>query len=295
MPSRRRFLTVAAAALSAPRAALAAPAPEWRGRALGASARVVLVGAEPAEARRIFASVERVLATVEAQFSLHRDSALVRLNRDGRLARPGADILDLFHVAGAVNGATGGMFDPTIQPYWRAVASGGDTGRARALVGWDGVRIAEDEIRLARPGMALTMNGIAQGWATDRIAALLRAHGFGDVLVDIGEVVALGRRPAGGPWRAAVALPDGTQVSRLDLTDRALATSAPMGTRIGPDGTRPHILAPDGREALWRLASVSATRAALADALSTAFCLMDRRAIASALAAFPEARLEALL
>ena len=32
-------------------------------------------------------------------------------------------------------------------------------GPAAALAGWDHVRLAEDEIRLARPGMALTLNG----------------------------------------------------------------------------------------------------------------------------------------
>jgi len=41
--------------------------------------------------------------------------------------------------------------------------------------------------------------------------------------------------------------------------------------------------------------SVSAPEAAVADALSTAFCLMERPAIDNALRLFPEARIEALI
>jgi thiamine biosynthesis lipoprotein len=44
----------------------------------------------------------------------------------------------------------------------------------------------------------------------------------------------------------------------------------------------------------WRLVSVTAPDAGLADALSTAFCLMPRADILRTLAAFPQARLQHL-
>jgi thiamine biosynthesis lipoprotein len=40
---------------------------------------------------------------------------------------------------------------------------------------------------------------------------------------------------------------------------------------------------------------VSEASAAIADALSTAFCLMERQAIGAALSSFPDARIEALI
>jgi thiamine biosynthesis lipoprotein len=55
---------------------------------------------------------------------------------------------------------------------------------------------------------------------------------------------------------------------------------------------QPHILGPQGQAPVWQTVSVSAPEAAIADALSTAFCLMDRVAIDKALARFPDARLE---
>lgn len=286
---RRRFLAVTAAAPLAWPAGAATPA-TWSGRAMGAAARVVLHGAEPYQARRVFARIEAVLSRVETHFSLHRNSALTRLNRDGRLAYPAPDVLALFALAARVHRATGGVFDPSIQPLWLATATGGDVEAARRLTGWRHVRFDAEEVALA-PGQALTFNGIAQGAAADRVADLLRAEGFRDVLIDMGEVMALGRNDGRG-WQAAVAAPDGRELARVALADRALATSSPMGTRIGRNA--PHILHPDGRPAIWNTVSVTAPEAATADALSTAFCLMTKAEIARALEHFEDAKIAAI-
>jgi thiamine biosynthesis lipoprotein len=88
-----------------------------------------------------------------------------------------------------------------------------------------------------------------------------------------------------------IAGPDGTMLAETRLTGRALATSSPRGTLLNG---QPHILGPEGQPALWQTVSVSAPSAAVADALSTAFCLMDPPAITAALTAFPGARLEVL-
>ena len=289
MMNRRRFIVLSAVALAAP--AYRATRHDWAGRALGAEARLTLSGATDAQARDVFGRVSAALAQVEAQFSLYRDSALTRLNRDGWLSHPAPDILGLFARADQVHRATGGAFDPSIQPLWLATATGGDLTAARAAVGWDRVRIDQDEIRL-EPGMALTFNGIAQGHAADRIADLLRAEGLGNVLIDMGEGQALGHRPDGAAWQARISGPDGVALADLALRDRALATSSPLGTRIGAG--QAHILHPKGQPPQWQTAAISAPSAALADALSTAACLMDRVAIEAALAAFPGARLEHL-
>jgi thiamine biosynthesis lipoprotein len=253
---------------------------------------VRIEGIAPAAAPRIFRRIEAELARVERSASLHADSELARLNRDGRLAGPSAGLRELLDLAGRVHEATGGAFDPTVQPLWLATARGGDRAAAAALVGWGRVRIHPGALTIGR-GQALTLNGIAQGWAADRIAAILRAEGIGNVLIDMGEIAALGRRSDGLPWRAGVAEPGGETIATLDLTDRALATSSPRGTLIG-DG-RPHILGPAGQPPLWSTVAVSAPLAAVADALSTAFCLMDRIEIDRALAAFPGARVEAIV
>jgi thiamine biosynthesis lipoprotein len=156
------------------------------------------------------------------------------------------------------------------------------------------VRITPSEIAFAHPGMALTLNGIAQGYITDRVALLLRGRGFDNVLVDMGEIVGLGQHADSGPWRVGVSAPDGRIVHRMTLSDRALATSSPMGTLFDDDGNVGHILDPrrGAPMEVRELVSVSADRAALADALSTAFCVMDDAEVAAALEVHTTARLE---
>ncbi len=287
--NRRRFMMLTAAALCP--LATASHAAEWQGFGLGAELSLRLIGGTPAQTRHAFRKVEVEIARIEAMASLHRDSSLTRLNRDGRLTHPEVDFLRLLALAGQVHAATGGAFDPTVQPLYLALASGADPAPARRLIGWPRVTVTATEIRLAA-GQALTLNGIAQGWAADRIAEIITSDGFGNALINMGEIQTLGTRADGQPWRAEITSPKGAALADLPLSNRALATSSPRGTLIGPGLA--HILGPMGQAPRWQTVAVSAPQAALADALSTGFCLMDRAAIDQALRAFPAARLEAL-
>jgi len=298
--SRRRFLAIAAAAAATPRPARAEPLYQWRGTALGADASITL--AHP-QAEGIVNRALLEIARLERIFSLHDPrSALVRLNAGARLDNPPFELLECLALCRAVHTATDGLFDPTIQPLWALYAEHHATGRApsddavhatRRHTGWDGLRFDTTTATL-RPGMALSLNGVAQGFIADRVADLLRAEGLNDILINTGEFHALGGQPQGGAW--PVTLDDGQRLHRdaVMLENAALASSAPHGITFDQAGRVSHILDPRTGQpapARWRLITVTAPRAALADALSTAFCLMDRRQIDTTLAAFPQARL----
>lgn len=284
---RRRFLALTACAVAAPRSAASAAPQHWQGTAMGADVSLRVDGADYGRAHAFFREAGRTLAAIEARYSLFRGSELTRLNALGRLAHPSDDMQALLALARRVHDATAGAFDPTVQPLWQAIR----TGRSPdpALLGFAEVAVGADEIRLPRPGMALTLNGIAQGWAADRLADTAARHGLTSVLIDTGEIVGRGR-----DWQAGIAAADGRTVRQIRLNGRALATSAPMGTRIGPGFDESHILDPRGGPARWSLVSISAESAAVADALSTAACVMDRDEIDAALAAFADARIEVL-
>ena len=104
--------------------------------------------------------------------------------------------------------------------------------------------------------MALTLNGIGQGYVADRVAALLEAEGLTNILIDTGEFRALGGHPQGGAWPVKLA-----QGGTVALRGRALATSAPLGTTFDQAGRIGHILDPrSGRPVagVWQAVSVSA-------------------------------------
>lgn len=296
--TRRRFLTLSAVACL-PIPARAAPMTEWHGTAMGAEAALYL--SHP-DATAIIQMALAELARLEDIFSLYRaGSAMSRLNATGRLDAPPFELLECLALCSRVHGATAGLFDPTVQPLWQlyaaSYAAGGPPDAARiaaalSRVGWG--RVVFDSAAVVVPaGMALTLNGIAQGFVADRLADLLAAQGLTDILINTGEFRALGQMPGGAGW--PVRLASGGQVA---LTARALATSAPLGTAFDAAGLVGHILHPVTglpAPATWQSVSVSAPQAALADALSTAACLMpDRATLTRALQAFPTTRIEAL-
>ncbi len=299
--SRRRFLGISAAAAGlallplAPRAGRAGTATDtlrvWHGSALGADACIQL---HHPEAARLIGVCLAEIERLEAVFSLHRpDSALSRLNRAGELADPPFDLVRLLSESAGFSALTDGAFDSTVQPLWELYAghfaiSGADPEgptesaiqAALARVGWQGVIVDSGRVAFARPGMALTLNGIAQGYITDRVTERLRAAGVERVLADLGEARALGCHPDGTPWRVGLEDPRRRgQITRvLDLENRAVSTSGAYGTVFEPGGRFNHLFDPaTGRCGDRRLAvSVVAETATTADALSTAFCFLPR-------------------
>ncbi|SMX43136.1 FAD:protein FMN transferase [Maliponia aquimaris] len=270
--NRRRFLTLSAAFACAPRLAHAAT---WRGVALGADVSVTLSGPR-GHTDAVLAGIPAELDRIERLFSLYRpDSDLSVLNRTGQL-RPSAPFRALLDLVDTAHRLTDGLFDPTIQPLWSALAQGGDADVARQKAGWHRVRRDSDGTIRLGPQQALTLNGIAQGYATDLIRRQLQAAGFDRALVDIGEQAAIG-----GPFRLGLVDPDHGMVGTRTLTDLCIATSSPGALRLGAAA---HILAPDGRPPLWSTVSIETRTdrfkaATLADALSTAAVFMPLDAL----------------
>ncbi|WP_372572015.1 FAD:protein FMN transferase [Ruegeria jejuensis] len=291
--TRRRFLSMSASAAALPAFAGPKVSAYWRGVALGAPASMRLEGLSQAEADPIFAEVERELLRLENIFSLYRPtSEISRLNDAGRLENPSAEFLEVLSLSAALHHASNGLFDPTVQPLWLARAFGRST---QGPVGWSNLRFDTGRVTFKRPGMALTLNGIAQGLITDRIHGLLAARGLRNLLIDMGEIVASGHRGGQTPWRVGIADPDGSLRLRVHLSDRALATSATNGTVLDEATAQGHILRPDGQRVAHRLVSISAPRAVIADGVSTALCLCDQGERDALLRNFPEAKLEAAI
>lgn len=296
---RRRFLAISASALcaSASGADAAPRVARWVGRAMGAHVSMRLDGLNDKEAAPVFAAVEAELARLEGIFSLYRTgSQISQLNRTGQLTAPAPELLEVLGLSASLHAASGGAFDPTIQPLWAALAEGASAkavAAARPRVGFKTLAFGPTEIRMT-PGGALTLNGIAQGAITDAIAALLRGAGLRHCLIDMGEIAAIGSHRDGSAWRAGVRAAQGGIVQRLTLRDRALATSSPMAMGLDQGRGIGHILHPQTGGHMAQTVAVSAPGAMLADGLSTALCLVDPVDIPGILARFPGARLEYL-
>lgn len=286
--TRRRFLTIAASSVAFSATAEPFKTAKWYGQAMGAPTVMKLAGVSPSRAAPLFERVEKELRRLEGVFSLYRGSELVQLNRDKLLDLPSPELLEVLSLSDSIYTASGGAFDPSIQPLWQAISQQRDPEAQRNQVGWSKVSFDTRRVVLA-DGMALTLNGIAQGFITDRITDMLLNEGFCNVLMDMGEIVALGYHADGRSWELGVAGPDGHVLHRLKMRDRALATSAVSGMKVG---AFEHILHPAGIAPQQSLVAVSAPRAVIADGLSTAMCLMSPRAGRALVNQFRGARVE---
>jgi thiamine biosynthesis lipoprotein len=281
-PTRRRAITILASAAAIGIAGPARPDRadfEWRGTAMGAAAQILFSDVEAQSVRGIAALVEAEIDRLENALSLFQSgSELRRLNRDGAIAGPSGDLRRAMALALHIADLTNGLFDPTVQALWEAhvdwFADKAHAGlpteavitRARQAVDWRRVRLEPDSIHLGED-QRLTLNGLGQGYVTDRVAELLVAKGFTNILVDLGEPRAIAPRRDGSPWLIARSGAD-----PLQLADGALATSEGSGCVLGADGAAHHLFDPrNGRSAAhWRTITVHHRSAAVADALSTA-------------------------
>ena len=267
--SRRRFIAVFATAATAALTGSARPGriTRQRFRALGTEAQITLLG-RPKQAEAALQACRSEVADIEGTFSLYDpDSTLSKLNRDGSVTAT-SRFATLLHHALSIADATGGAFDPTVQPLWRALATDGNIEQARQLVGWRRLQLTSATARFTVPNMAATFNGIAQGYAADRVSATLAQHGFSNMLVDLGEFAARGAKP-GAPWLLGIRNPLTQRiVTRINPVAGAIATSEPRGTLLGE---HPHIFDPLERAGdRWISVTVEAREAWRADALSTA-------------------------
>ena len=139
--------------------------------------------------------------------------------------------------------------------------------QAHRHIGWRGLQLTDAKARFTRPDMAASFNGIAQGFAADRVSTILAQHGFHDTLVDLGEFAARGAKSA-TPWRLGIYNPLTQRTIAAIKPAGAIATSEPHGTLIGGQS---HIVDPLKRPGeRWTSVTVEAPEAWRADALSTA-------------------------
>ncbi|MCW9035098.1 MAG: FAD:protein FMN transferase [Rhodospirillales bacterium] len=307
--TRRRFITIAGAATGLallPQLSSAANKKvTWTGRAFGAEAAITLFHPDPTFAKTALTECLAEANRLEDVFSLYRpNSQLSKLNQAGELTSPAPELVELLHTAQQISQASDGAFDVTVQPLWSLYrdhfqqngkeASGPlskNVLKATKLVNWKKLEVHTNHIRFLDHNMAATLNGIAQGYITDKIATSLRAKGFDNLYVDLGEVRALGRYDGTRPWRAGLLNPKTGEIRDhiFELENQALATSGGYGTQFDDQGRFHHLFDPrKGQSAHnWLSVSVVAPTATLADALSTALSVVSKDKSESILKHFP--------
>lgn len=148
-----------------------------------------------------------------------------------------------------------GAFDLTVEPLIRLWGFGRDVPRvpdpdvlADVLQSVDFRRIElfdqTNEVFLPDATMGIDVGGIAKGFAADEAAAILRSDGVRHAILDFGgDIVTIGPRPDGAPWRIGIQYPTGERgryLGILQSRDESVVTSGAYERFFVQDGVRYH-------------------------------------------------------
>ena len=265
----------------------------WQGYTLGAVGNFTLFTDAPKTAQAVLQLCFKEIRRLESLFSIFdHESELSRLNRDGSLESPSRDWHPMLKAAGRAHRITGGLFDPTVQPLWslysdhfrkfpNATTGPNTTTVQEALekVGWRHLSYDSNSIHFNQAGSCLTLNGIAQGFITDRVTDILKQEGFHYALVELGETRAIGCHPEQRPWKIGIkdASKPGELSGTAEVDNAALATSGSYGSLFSKNGNYHHLIDPLSGlpKTHWKSLSVIAPAATEADALSTGLSFAD--------------------
>lgn len=184
---------------------------------------------------------------------------------------------------------SGGAFDITVGPLVKAwgiftkdprVPPADEIHSLLGLVNYKDLKIdsANSSASLSRAGQIVDVGGIAKGYAGDEAIAIYKKYGIKSAYVNLGgNVVVLGNKPDGTPWKIGVQNPraeNGKYIGVIKAANKAVVTSGDYERFFEKDGKRyHHIIDPKtGYPAESGLisATIVADVSTDADALSTA-------------------------
>jgi FAD:protein FMN transferase len=237
------------------------------------------------------------LRRVEHRLSIFDDSSdLSELNRRAgrRGLRVGRDLASVLEASLRIERATGGAFNPAVEPLMRAWGfraarpsepSAAELDEARRAVRAAKIVVRGDRVSLPSAETRLDLGGIGVGYGLDRAMSVLRRAGIHSAFLDVsGDCAALGTPPGeGGGWLVEIAGPraGAATIASTRLRDAGLATSAnTMSVVRYGRAVRGHVMNPDTgwpADALTQVTVVARTGIE-ADALSTAMLVSGKPA-----------------
>jgi len=262
----------------------------WEGIALGAPSNITLFHHDKKEAQKILNKSIKQISKLENLFSLYKsDSQLSILNREGFYDNPDKEMIKLFNLSMQYSALTEGAFDITVQPLWQLYNKSfskdkmppkeKDINKILDLINWKSIEISENKINYSNKGMSVTLNGIAQGYITDKVTETLINYGVNNTLIQLGEYRAIGKHPDNRKWKLLLSNPEhSASIGEIEFENSAVATSAGKGTTFDQYGMHHHIFNPkDGLSSNNILqATVTSKSATEADALATSFLIMNK-------------------
>ena len=222
---------------------------------LGTLVTVKLYGDEAVVRPHVEAAYAEI-ARVDSGMSHYREGgALRRLEQRARLAptRGPAGLIAVLTRSQHFAALTDGAFDCTVGaltslwdfPDAVAPPAPAQIDSARALVGYEGLEVAAQSLRINRPGLRLDLGAAAKGYAVDQAVAALQELEVAAGMIEAGgDIRYWGEKPDGQPWLFGVQHPRAPEqyIAVEDLGLAAIATSGDYEQYFDWEGERYHHL-----------------------------------------------------
>jgi len=254
---------------------------------------VSVIGLDPSRARlegAIGQAFEAMQRLIDLLTRFDSASPVAILNATGRLDGPPPEVRAVVAKALDYHRITHGAFDVSVAPlvdlFWNHLVrevpvepTPAEIAETRAMVGAEHVALSRRRIGLGRPGMRLTLDGIAKGYIVDAICAELDRGGVRRYLVNAGgDIRARGTNAGAHAWQVAVENPwrHGDYPDAIGLADAAVATSGSYERCYDPGRAYHHIVdATTGRSpGLCSSVTIVAPTTLAADAIATSVFVM---------------------
>lgn len=217
------------------------------------------------------------------------NSQLSKLNAEGHLENADPAVIEVFRNALKYYKLTKGAFDVTVLPILQLYQRKFDKNTRPTdkeihdvlqYVGSDKIKLKGRNIILEKKGMEITLAGLAKGYIVDRASKVLLNHGIKNHLINAGgDIMAVGLRGDGKPWKVAIQDPQdmNNYLDIIELTNKAVATSGNYENYFDPDKKFYHITNPKTgfSPAVNSSTSVIAPTTMESDALATALMVMS--------------------
>jgi FAD:protein FMN transferase len=216
-------------------------------------------------------------------------SQVSQLNRDGVLSNVHPALTGLIQQSHGLSQLTNGAFDITVKPlldlYQAApgiLPTDQQINNALSLVDYREINWDSRTVSFRKPGMSITLDGIAKGYIVDEGVAVLKQYGFTNVMVEAGgDLIGLGEKSTNSPWKVGLQAPRarmGSITAAFTIQNQAIATSGDYMQAFTPDFANHHIIDPRLGHSPAELASASvfAPTVALADGLATGVMVMGQ-------------------
>ena len=259
--------------------------------AMGTFVTMTLMHTSKDEAKEV---IDRVVEEIERLTGMmdrfDENTAVARLNREGVIEDASPEMIEVISRGLYHHQLTEGSFDISVKPvvdlFEKKMGHGKEIlpteeelREALALVDSHQIELEGRRVRFKKPGMGITLDGIAKGYAVDRASEMMANLGIENHLINAGgDIRTMGFKEERRPWAVAIQDPrKGKDYPDIvEMNNGAIATSGDYENFYDQEKRFHHIVNPKTGLSPEQTTSVSVMgpKTMDADALATAVLVM---------------------